>query len=149
MKYFTFEELTASTTAKRLKIDNRPSADIKSQLKALVDNVLDPLRLAWGEPIIVTSGYRCPELNKRVGGAKNSQHLYGQAADIRTLSDNPADNKRLLRLLLTLGLPYDKVIAEYVNAKGEPDWIHVSYSPAKRKMLLTCKGGKYSTGIKL
>lgn len=147
MKYFTYDELSRSATAKRLGIDNRPSDDIKSQLKALVENILDPLRKAWGEPIIVTSGYRCPKLNKAVGGAKNSQHVWGQASDIRTLSDKPEDNKRLLRLLLSLNLPYDKLIAEYVNAKGEPDWIHVSYSPMKRKMKLTCRNGKYYSGI--
>jgi zinc D-Ala-D-Ala carboxypeptidase len=147
MKYFSYEELSKSNTAKRFKIDNRPNDDIKSQLKSLVENILDPLREAWGNPIIVDSGYRCPELNKRVGGAKNSQHMYGQAADIRTVSDKPEENKRLLRLLLSLNLPFDKCISEYVNSKGEPSWIHISYSPMKRKQKWTCRNGKYYSGI--
>ena len=127
MKYFTIEELTRSATAIRRGIDNTPDITIKANLKALVENILDPLRSAWGRPIIVTSGYRCPLLNRAVGGATNSAHLYGYAADIRTVTDTRADNARLLRLLLNLGLPYDQVINEYPDAQGRPDWIHVSY----------------------
>ena len=82
MKYFSYEELTKSITAKNKGIDNTPSIEIKKNLKALVDNILDPLREAYGKPITVTSGYRCPKLNTAVKGAKNSQHIKGQAADI-------------------------------------------------------------------
>lgn len=62
MKYFTLTELTRSTTAKRLGIDNSPSAAVRANLTALGENILDPLREAWGAPIIVTSGFRCQEL---------------------------------------------------------------------------------------
>lgn len=148
-KYFTLYEMTKSTTAKRMGFDNTPTPTIFNNLQELVKNVLDPLRLAWGQPIIVTSGYRCPKLNKAVGGATNSQHIYGQAADIRTVSDHPDDNKKLLRCLIEAGLPFDKLISEYVDEKGRPNWIHVSYSPLKRGVKLTCKNGKYSKGIKL
>lgn len=147
-KYFTLYELTKSATAKRMGYDNTPTDKIAQNLLDLVKNVLDPLRLAWGRPIVVTSGYRCPKLNKKIGGATNSQHLYGQAADIRTVSDHPDDNMRLLQCLLDSKLPFDKLIAEYVDDKGRPDWIHVSYSPQKRGIKLTCKGGKYHNGIK-
>lgn len=149
MTYFTIDELTRSATAKRLGIDNTPSMAIKENLTALIENVLDPLRKKFGRPIIVTSGYRCQRLNQTVGGAKNSQHLYGQAADIRTVSDSREDNAELLRCLLKSGLPFDKLISEYVDKKGRPDWIHVSFSPAQRGIKLTCKGGKYTTGIKV
>ena len=63
MKYFTIQELTASATAKRKCIDNTPDAKAVASLTALVANVLDPLREAYGKPIVVTSGYRCPKLN--------------------------------------------------------------------------------------
>lgn len=149
MKYFTIEELTRSATAKRLGIDNTPTKSVRASLTALGENILDPLREAWGAPIIVTSGYRCPALNKAVGGASRSQHLYGQAADIRTVSDRREDNMKLLRKLIELELPFDKLIAEYVDSQGRPDWIHVSFSPARRGMKMTCKGGKYSLGIKI
>ena len=148
-KYFTLEEMTASPTARRLGIDNTPSAQIVANLQQLVDNVLDPLRLHWGRPVIVTSGYRCPKLNKAVKGAAQSQHIYGQAADIRTVSDDRTENMRLLRTILDYKLPFDKLIAEYVDDRGRPDWIHVSFSPLKRGIKLTCIGGRYITGIKI
>lgn len=149
MTYFTLKELTTSTTAKRLGIDNTPDATVKANLEALVKNILDPLRKKWGRPIIVTSGYRCPKLNKAVGGASNSAHMYGQAADIRTVSDSREDNMALLRCILASGLPFDKIISEYVDEKGRPDWIHISYTPQKRGIKLTCKKGKYTNGIKV
>lgn len=148
MKYFTIHELTRSATAKRLGIDNTPTAEICANLAHLGKYILDPLREAWGAPIIVTSGYRSSELNKVVGGATNSQHLYGQAADIRTVSDRREDNMKLLRKLIELELPFDKLIAEYVDSSGRPDWIHVSFSPLRRGIKLTCRGGRYSYGIK-
>ena len=134
MKYFTIRELTRSVTASNRKIDNTPSAEVVGNLTALVEKVLDPLREAWGAPIIVTSGYRCPKLNKAVGGAKTSQHMYGQAADIRTVSDTVEDNKKLFNLIVKLKLPYDQLIDEYGY-----NWIHVSYGPRHRRQALHLK----------
>ena len=81
--YFSLEELTYSATAQARHIENVPSAEAKRNLELLVKCVLDPIREAWGAPIIVNSGYRCEELNKAVGGAKYSYHMQGMAADIR------------------------------------------------------------------
>lgn len=147
-KYFTLEEMAASATARRMGIDNTPTPKIIDNLQQLVDNVLDPLRMHWGRPVIVTSGYRCPKLNTAVHGAAQSQHITGQAADIRTVSDDRTENMKLLRLLLSLKLPFDQVIAEYVDGQGRPDWIHVSFSPQKRGIKLTCKDGRYVQGIR-
>lgn len=123
MKYFTFEELTASATAKRMGIPNIPSWRERENLRLLVDEVLDPLREAWGKPVIVTSGYRCAMLNRIVGGASNSQHTTGMAADIRTLTDTAEDNRKLFDLALDLDLPFDQLIDEYGY-----DWVHISFS---------------------
>lgn len=131
MKYFTIQELTKSATASRKGINNTPDESVKRNLNLLVDNILDPLREAWGEPIIVTSGYRCGRLNKAVGGAAKSQHMYGQAADIRTVSDKPSDNKKLFDLIRELKLPYDQLIDEY-----NYNWVHVSYSSRNRRQIL-------------
>ena len=128
MKYFTISELIKSATAKRLNIDNTPNEEVTANLKALVENVLDPLREAWGAPIIVTSGYRSYELNKAVGGVKTSQHILGQAADIRSVSDSKSDNKKLYELTKKLGLPVDQCINEH-----DYDWIHISYGPRHRR----------------
>ena len=82
MKYFTIKELCRSPTADRKGIDNRCGSDIEANLTALEDYVLAPLREWYGKPIVVNSGYRCPALNKAVGGATTSQHMSGQAADL-------------------------------------------------------------------
>lgn len=131
MKHFTMNELCKSATAKRHGLDNTPNDEAKANIKALVDNILDPLREAWGEPIIVDSGYRCPRLNKIVNGSPTSQHLTGQAADIHTVSDRPEDNRRLFQLIQRLRLPYDQLIDEY-----NYNWIHVSYGPRNRHRIL-------------
>lgn len=79
--YFIIEELTSSRTAKENKIDNTPSPEIIKNLQELI-NFLNPLREAWGKPIIVNSGYRCPKLNSLLKGSATSAHLYGFAVDI-------------------------------------------------------------------
>ncbi len=134
MKYFSIDELSRSATARRLGIDNRPDEEQKTRLQALIENVLDPLRQAWGAPIIVDSGFRCTRLNKAVGGARNSQHTTGEAADIRTLADTPEQNRRLFNLALQLRLPFDQIIDEYGY-----NWIHISYGPRNRRMALHLK----------
>lgn len=134
MKYFTIQELTKSATASRRGINNTPDESVKRNLNLLVDNILDPLREAYGAPIIVTSGYRCGRLNKAVGGAAKSQHMYGQAADIRTVSDKPSGNKKLFDLIRELKLPYDQLIDEYGY-----NWVHVSYSSRHRRQILHIK----------
>lgn len=130
MKHFTITELTRSATAQRMGIDNTPPANAVNALHLLVDQVLDPLREAWGAPLYVTSGYRCPQLNHAVGGAPHSQHMLGEAADITT--GNRADNMRLLRLLKQLQLPVDQVINEH-NGR----WIHISHGPRQRRQFLS------------
>ena len=97
MKYFTIPELTASATALREGIDNRPNKCAYHLLHVLVDQLLDPIREAWGEPIVVSSGYRCKELNTLIGGVKNSHHILGCAADI--IAGNKADHRRLFKLI--------------------------------------------------
>lgn len=139
MKYFSITELCKSATAKRKGIDNTPSAAVKANLTALVANVLDPLREAWGQPIIVTSGYRCERLNRAVGGASKSQHIEGKAADIHTVSDKPSDNRKLLDLIISSRLPFDQLIWEYGGDTG-PDWVHVSFNEgANRRKVLRAK----------
>ena len=133
-KYFTINELTKSSTAQRLHINNNPTQEVKDNLNKLIDNVLDPLRELYGKPIIVNSGYRCTKLNKASGGAKNSQHLVGQASDIRTVYNTKESNKELFDLIKNSKLPFDQLINEY-----DYNWVHVSYSPRNRRQVLTIK----------
>lgn len=132
MKYFTIKELCKSDTAIQRKIDNTPNDEITKYLTDLINNILDPLREAWGRPITVNSGYRCSQLNSIVGGSKTSQHVLGQAADITT--GNPKDNQKLFNLIQDLKLPYDQLIDEY-NFK----WVHVSFGPRNRRQILHIK----------
>ena len=134
MKYFTLNELTKSDAAKRSKINNTPNKQEENNLIALVNYILDPLREAYGKPIIVTSGFRCERLNKLVNGSKTSQHRTGQAADIRTVEDTVEENKKLFDLAQELNLPFDQLIDEY-----NFDWVHVSYSPRNRRQILHIK----------
>lgn len=139
MKYFSIQELTKSATAVRKGIDNSPSTQVVQNLTALIEMVLDPLREAYGKPIIVTSGYRCEKLNRAVGGAANSQHVKGEAADIRSVQDTPEENKKLFDLIVKLKLPFDQLINEYGY-----DWVHVSFSLRHRRQKLKAvkKNGK-------
>ncbi len=134
MKYFSIAELTKSATASRKGIDNRPDDKVRKNLTLLVEKILDPLREAWGGPIIVTSGYRCGKLNRAVGGATKSQHMLGQAADIRTVIDTPVANKLLFDKIQELKLPFDQLIDEYGY-----NWVHVSYSSRHRRQILHIK----------
>ena len=127
-QYFTLAELIRSDTARKRGIDNTPTPEVTANLTALVANVLDPLREAFGKPIVVTSGYRCQKLNRAVGGASRSQHITGEAADIRTLSDRAWENRQLFDLIQKLGLPFDQLIDEY-----NYDWVHVSFVEGKNR----------------
>lgn len=120
MKFFSFDEFERSASAQRLNIDNRIPENLKGNVTVLVDAVLDPLREKWGKPITVNSGYRCPALNRAIGGKPTSQHTKGMAADITT--GNRADNRRLFQMIMDMKLPYDQLI----NENGF-SWIHVSH----------------------
>lgn len=129
-KYFTVEELCHSDTANARGINNTPTDDVKENLEALIENVLDPLREAYGKPIYINSGYRCPELNKAVGGVSTSEHQSGRAADIDT--HDYEENKKLFKLIQELNLPFRQLIDE-----SNLSWVHVSYNPndIKRQVL--------------
>ena len=119
MKYFSISEMLKSDTAIKQRLWNGAPKEAEENLKALVDEVLDPLREAYGRPIRVNSGYRCPKLNTLVGGTPNSQHMRGEAADIQPVVGNEADLPELARILIENG-KFDQLILY-------PTFIHVSY----------------------
>lgn len=142
---FTLKELTASS---HREIDNTPSLRQIDCLQKLVDEVLQPLRVAVG-PIKVNSGFRCPALNKAVGGSSTSEHMQGMAADIEcTTMSNVA-----LAKYIADNMEFTQVILEFYTP-GDPHsgWVHVSYNPDNlKKQTLTASrvNGKtiYSPGI--
>ena len=119
MRYFTISELLKSDTALKNKLWNGAPKEAEENLRALVNEVLDPLREAYGKPIRVSSGYRCPRLNTLVGGSPNSQHMRGEAADIQPVDGNEADLEVLAQFLIASG-KFDQLILY-------PTFIHVSW----------------------
>ena len=138
MKFFSIEELTQSATAKRLGIDNTPSDKIKKNLTLFINTVLDPIREDWGSPIIVSSGYRCPELNKAVGGANTSGHQYGYCADlqvkggmkrVRELADF------ILKWMKDHNMKWDEILFEH---SGGVTWLHFCWIGKDGKQRMKC-----------
>lgn len=125
MKYFTFKELLRSQIAAQRDIVNEPFAynevDVYNNLEALVDNLLDPIRERFATPVIVTSGYRCKELNEIVGGVDNSQHRSGQAVDFYFQGFNRME---LREAFFEIGDNFDFDQLIYYKKKG---FIHISY----------------------
>lgn len=118
IKYFSLHEFLNSATAKRLGIDNTPTFEIVDNLNKLAD-YLDIIREKVGKPILISSGFRCPVLNKAVGGVANSQHQKGLAADLFC-----ADMESLEKVLRETG-GFDQLIKEH--RKGSNSfWFHVS-----------------------
>lgn len=121
--HFTMEELYASATAKAKGINNKPNVQQMINLVYLAANVLEPLRVAMGEPIKIGSGFRCEALNRAVGGVRNSQHMKGQAVDLCIDGDMKKGKKWFD--YIRKNLPFDQLIWEH-NAKGSY-WVHVSF----------------------
>lgn len=122
---FTLEELIKSQVAERHGIDNTPTYDQIQALNHLANHVLQPLRDLVDAPITVTSGFRCAKLNERIGGAINSQHRFGEAADIEC---NAVSNAELAYLIATrLQGRFDQLILEFYDVSDpRSGWVHVS-----------------------
>ena len=124
---FTYEELCNSNVAERRGINNRPRTEeeekrVIENLKALCMEVLQPLRDFLGKPVVISSGYRCAELNKAVGGVRNSQHMKGEAADIHV--ENTEHLLKIMHFIMD-ETDFDQVIWERNRAGTQ--WVHVSY----------------------
>lgn len=132
--HFTLSELTASDTAARQNIDNTSSPEIEANL-ALVAAALEKVRAIAGKPIVVTSGYRCAALNKAVGGAADSYHVKGLAADINRPGSTPYE---FGQDIIAAGIEFDQLIHEFGR------WVHIGLpvpGQKPRKQLLTIKTG--------
>lgn len=127
---FSLHEMTKSETAIRLGMENTPTDEVIANLRALCEQVLQPVREHYGKGVKVNSGYRAPEVNAAVGGSKTSDHCKGQAADIEI----PGVPNAELAQWIEANLPYTQLILEFYT-KGIPDsgWVHVSYDPNNLK----------------
>lgn len=138
-------ELTISATAKSYGIHNEPTEEHKKNLVSLCEHVLDPVRIMWGKPIYVSSGYRSLALNNKLRELGNhtslkSQHMQGKAADIQTGTVD--GNRRLFEMIVNSDLPFCQLIDE----EGYR-WLHISFDPdaaVPKRQILIGKGGKYT-----
>ena len=135
-KYISYNEATKSQTAIRHGIKNEPTAEQLQHMKIVGTTCFDPNREFYGKPLRVSSFFRSLELNRKVGGAKNSQHLKGQAIDID--AGSKIENKKLFDFAKD-NLEFDQLIFEYGDNSG-PEWVHISYNHGKnRKQVLRIK----------
>jgi zinc D-Ala-D-Ala carboxypeptidase len=141
-KNFTLEEMTKSETALRYDIDNTPNEQEISAMKLLAEKVLQPVRDHFGKGVKVNSGFRNQDVNQKVGGSRNSDHIRGQACDIEI----PGVPNAELAEWIKDNLEFNQLILEFYTP-GVPDsgWVHVSYIPEdNKKQVLTAtkKDGK-------
>lgn len=125
--HFTLDEFTFSQTASRRGINNDPPPAVMDCLQRTATG-LELVRNWLGAPILISSGYRCPELNAAVGGAHNSQHLTGEAVDFTCPSFGPP--AKIVASLVGSSIPYDQVIVEFGR------WVHISFSQHNRHQAL-------------
>ena len=138
-EHFTLEEMTYSDTARKYNLKNNPTQEVIDRLKNVCLYVLEPLREALGRPIHINSGYRSPEVNKRVGGAVNpdgtpkSQHCFGFAVDITVKGITPKQICNKIDELVKAGKikGYDQLIEEF----GSTGWCHVSFVMNNNRMM--------------
>lgn len=146
MKYFTIEELCKSVTASKLGISNTPTETDRNHLEELINEILDPLREAWGSAIQITSGYRGFKLNKAVGGSTTSAHYRGYAADIVPVNGKIKEFKEFVKNWLKDG---NRLWDQYIDeTKGSSEWVHIGLRNSQnkqRKQFLQFKNDKYTT----
>jgi zinc D-Ala-D-Ala carboxypeptidase len=134
-KYTTLQEVIKSNMASVLQIQNIPNAEQIANLKLVCTEVFDKVREHFGKPIGITSGFRSPELNKRIGGSKNSQHLEGKALDIDGDILGGVSNKDIFDYIKNNCI-FDQLIWEF-GSENAPDWVHISYNKGvNRKQIL-------------
>lgn len=134
-KHFALAEFTVSQTAVRLGIDNTPPDDVLARLM-IVARKMEEVRSALESRVItISSGYRSPALNKRVGGAKNSAHVEGWAVDFNC--HGFGSPLAVARQIAKSGIEFDQLIHEFGS------WVHISFDPRNRRQLLTV--GKHGT----
>ena len=134
-EHLELSEVIRSESAKRRGISNMPTEEHIKNLKSIAENIFEPIRANFRQPIRISSGYRSQSLNAAIGGATRSQHSTGEALDI-DMDGTALSNKEIFNFIKER-LPFDQLIWEFGNEQN-PDWVHVSYSStgSQRKQVL-------------
>lgn len=122
--HFTVDELTFSQTAERQGIDNMPGPDQLAALRRTAMGLEGVRVRLGGAPILISSGYRCPALNRAIGGSAKSQHMAGEAADFT--APRFGSPREIVDALVDADIGYDQLILEYGR------WVHISFAPRAR-----------------
>lgn len=130
-KNLSVKEVTKSATAIKYGINNEPAIEHLENLKAVAENIFQPLRERFGVPIAVTSGYRSRALNDVIGGSATSQHCKGQALDLDADVFGGITNADIFNFILD-HLEFDQLIWEF-GTNENPAWVHVSYNKGKNR----------------
>ena len=120
---FTLSELTKSQTAVRKNIKNEPSTAHVENLIHLAETVLQPVREHFDKAVVISSGYRSPELCEAIGSSSKSQHARGEAADFEI----PGVDNKELATWISKNTEFDQLILEFYK-EGDPNsgWVHCS-----------------------
>lgn len=141
--HFTLAEAVKSQAALRLGIDNTPPAPIIPRLRLVAEHILEPIRARYGVPIVPSSWYRCPALNRAIGGRDTSQHVTGEAVDFEV----PGVSNFEVALFLCDRLAFDQMILEFFDGTDpHSGWVHCSYGaaePVARQEALIFDGKSY------
>lgn len=144
----TLAEVTKSATAKRKGISNEPTIEHMENLKAVAQNIFQPVRDHFGKPIAVTSGYRSADLNKAIGGSSASQHCKGEAIDMDADVFGGVTNREIFEYIKD-NLDFDQLIYEFGD-ENNPDWVHCSFiSKGNRRQVLRAVRKKGRTSYEL
>lgn len=143
-KNLSLKEVTKSSTAIKYGIKNEPSIEHLENLKALAENVFQPVREHFGVPIAVTSGYRSGALNDVIGGSATSQHCKGQALDLDADVFGGITNADIFNYVRE-HIDFDQLIWEF-GTNENPAWVHVSYNKGKNRgeVLMAYKENGYT-----
>lgn len=148
-RHFTLAEAMASNTARKLGIDNTPPDEIVPRLAFVAETILERIRANYGVPIVFDGGlswYRCPALNRAVGGARNSQHVTGEAVDVEVRGVSNIE----LAYFVRDHLDFDQLILEnWDGVTPSSGWVHVSatLTGRHRREVLTYAKGRYTKGL--
>ena len=135
--HFKLSEFTKSSTATVRHIDNTPNEEQIANLRYLCEQILEPLRQHFNTPVLISSGYRCPELNKAVGGSKTSNHMFGYAADLHI--PDIATGREWFTWIKD-NCQFDELIWEHSTPTSNDYWIHVAIhrnGPNRQKVVHT------------
>lgn len=137
-KFFTYQELISSQEATRKRLNNTPTGTALTNLAA-TSFKMEAIRKLLGKPIIVSSGYRSPAVNRAVGGSPTSAHSLGYAVDF--FCPQYGSPLKICKAIVASGTKFDQLIEEGT-------WVHISFDPRMRQSVQTMRNGNYTPGLR-